>query len=230
MTTAAELARSHWNETPLFLSAEERYRIYPWLYKAAEFRHHAGHKVLEIGCGTGCDLLQFAKHGAEAYGIDITEEHLRLAKQRVGDLANVRYSDARSIPFPDATFDYVYSHGVIHHSDEPQRIAAEILRVLKPGARFNVHVYSLLSLWPLYKMILHGGKWREFIENSHGPVHIDLYTKSRVRKLFSGIPLSFSKYHAPCMQWAGRWIGWFLVAKGEKPGQRRVLGRERAER
>ena len=82
--TAQELAIEHWNNTPLFLAEEERYSIYPWLYEVAEFRKHRGHSVLEVGCGTGCDLLQFAKHGAHAFGIDVTPEHIRLARQRLG--------------------------------------------------------------------------------------------------------------------------------------------------
>ena len=53
MTDAAQLAKSHWNETPLFLTEEERYSTYPWLYDAAEFRRHRGEKILEIGCGWG---------------------------------------------------------------------------------------------------------------------------------------------------------------------------------
>ena len=44
MPDAAELAQSHWNETPLFLTEEERYSTYPWLYEVAEFRKHRGKK------------------------------------------------------------------------------------------------------------------------------------------------------------------------------------------
>lgn len=208
---AADLAQSHWNETPLFYSEDERYRIYPWLPEVAEFSKHQGHKILEVGCGTGSDLLQFAKHGAEAYGIDITDEHLRLAKQRVGNLATVQYGDGRAIPYPDASFDYVYSHGVIHHSDEPQKITAEIMRVLKPGGRFNIQVYAKWSYFPLYLILRFGRKWRLYIENSREPVHIDLYTARSLRKLFP-VPVTISKYQGPLH----RWFGWYLVAKGQK--------------
>src|SRR5208282_6660125 len=116
-TAATHLAQRHWNETPLFVSEQERYRIYPWLPKAAEFEEHRGERVLEIGCGTGCDLLQFARNGAFATGVDITDKHLELAVQRVNGQATVLKADGAFLPFPNESFDYVYSHGVIHHSD-----------------------------------------------------------------------------------------------------------------
>jgi SAM-dependent methyltransferase len=89
MPDAAKLAQSHWNETPLFLTEDERYSTYPWLYDVAEFRKHRGEKVLEIGYGTGSDLLQFAKHGALGTDVDLTTNHVELARRRVGDLAIV---------------------------------------------------------------------------------------------------------------------------------------------
>jgi len=218
--SAADLARAHWNETPLYVSEEARYGLYKWLPEAAEFSHHAGHKVLEVGCGTGNDLLQFAKNGAEAYGIDITEEHLRLATLRVGDRARVLYGDAREIPFHDDTFDYVYSHGVLHHSDEPQRIVQEILRVLKPCGRFNIHVYSKWSYFPPLLMLRFGRDWRSHIENSPRPVHIDLYTTRSLRRMFP-VSVVITKHQAlPTESFARIW-GWFLVAKGEKAPARR---------
>lgn len=216
---AADLARNHWNESPLCYKEEIRYACYPWLYEAAEFRYHQSEKVLEVGCGSGSDLLQFAKHGAEAFGIDITEQHVELARERLGSLGEVCLGDGRNIPFRDSFFDYVYSHGVIHHSDEPRRISAEIIRVLKPGGRFNVHVYSLFSYATFYGTMKFGyRKWKaHHIENSRAPVYVDLYTAARVRRLFPGIRLSISKRHLPEMPRLEGFIGWFLVVKGQKP-------------
>ena len=215
--SALELAIQHWNETPLYISEEERYGIYPWLYEAAEFRHHRAERVLEVGCGTGCDLLQFAKHGALPTGVDVTPAHLQLARRRVGELATVLEADARKLPFPDASFDYVYSHGVLHHSDQPRKIVDEIFRVLRPGGRFNIHVYALISYCTLWSYLRHGNEWKLWIENSRDPVHIDLNTASSLRRLFAPAPLTIRKHQCKPWEALAPLFGWFLVAKGQKP-------------
>ena len=117
---AIKLAQAHWNETPLYYSAEERYRTYPWLPRVGEFDKHFGEHVLELGCGSGCDLLQLALHGAIATGVDVSDTHLELARKRVGEKAAIIKSDIHHLPFPDESFDYVYSHGVLHHCDKPR--------------------------------------------------------------------------------------------------------------
>jgi ubiquinone/menaquinone biosynthesis C-methylase UbiE len=52
-----------------------------------------------------------------------------------------RQGDAEKLPFPDATFDGVVSHGVIHHTPDTARCVAEMARVLKPGGLAVVSVY-----------------------------------------------------------------------------------------
>jgi SAM-dependent methyltransferase len=216
-TRSTKLAIEHWDKTPLFLTEEQRYSAYPWLYEAAEFRHHPGEKVLEIGCGTGSDLLQFAKNGAEAIGIDATPEHVRLARERVGNKAKVLRADATALPFSDGQFDYVYSHGVLHHIDQPARVVRELFRVLRPGGRFNVQVYAFWSLRHLAYRLLYRRQWKEFVENSRDPVHLDTYTGRQLRALFSPADVTFNKYE--CFSFLpspifGRLLGWFIVARG----------------
>ena len=212
MSDAAELARAHWNEVPLYLTEEARYNEYPWLYEAAEFTQHSGERVLEVGCGTGCDLLQFVKHGAIATGVDITEAHLAL-----GNLAIVLYGDMLALPFEDNSFDYVYSCGVIHHSDQPKQAVREIFRVLRPGGKFNVHVYSWFSESAAIYFLKHGFAFKRHIENSTRKVHVDFYGRYSLKRLFAPAEITVSKFQCYHLQWAAPWLGFFLVAKGTKP-------------
>jgi len=217
MNKTADLARAHWNETPLYLPEQARYDAYPWLYEAAEFAQHSGERVLEIGCGSGSDLLQFANHGAIATGVDITESHLALARQRVGDVATVVHADMLALPFENHSFDYVYSHGVLHHSDQPKEAVREIFRVLRPGGKFNVHVYSWLSESAAIYFLKHGFAFRRYIENSPKEVHIDFYGRYSLKRLFAPAQISVRKFQCFHLPWMAAWLGFFLVAKGINP-------------
>ena len=111
---------------------------------AADFAAAKGLRVLEIGCGIGTDGAQFAQAGADYTGVDLTEAAIELARKRF-ELSGLRGSfqvaDAENLEFPDATFDLVYSHGVLHHTPDTARAIREIHRVLKPGGRAEVMLY-----------------------------------------------------------------------------------------
>jgi SAM-dependent methyltransferase len=215
MRDAAQLAQAHWNETPLFLTEQERYSTYPWLDEVAEFRKHAGDKVLEIGCGSGADLLQFAKHGAIVTGVDLTAKHVELARTRLGNLAAIHQADMRHLPFEDESFDYIYSHGVLHHCDEPERVVREMFRVLRPGGRINIHVYAFWSYFTLWNFLKRGRKWKLYTENSESPVYTDLYTGRRLRRLF-GPSISIEKHQCEPFEFLAPLFGWYLVVKDRK--------------
>jgi SAM-dependent methyltransferase len=138
-----------------------------------------------------------------------------LARRRVGGLARVYKADARHLPFADGSFDYVYSHGVLHHCDQPEQVVSEMFRVLRPGGRFNVHVYALWSYVTLSGLLRYGSKWKLHVENSQAPVHIDLYTGRKLKRLF-GSGIIIEKYQCAPFQFLSPLFGWFLVARGQK--------------
>ena len=62
--------------------SERRYRVEPHIAEFAGFHLWAGKRVLEIGCGIGSDAEEFAKHGAEYVGIDLSAESVAMSRQR----------------------------------------------------------------------------------------------------------------------------------------------------
>jgi SAM-dependent methyltransferase len=125
--------------------------------------------VLEIGCGTGVHARLLAEAGARLTAVDLTPTAVELTKRRLelaGLQADVREADAESLPFADASFDFVWSWGVIHHSEDTSRVLAEIARVLRPGGRLALMIYhrSSTTFWldyVLHRGLLRGGLLRE---------------------------------------------------------------------
>ncbi len=103
-----------------------------------------GKKVLEVGCGMGTHAAILARSGADLTAVDITEYAIETTRRRfeIFKLAGrIQQADAEQLPFDDASFDLVWSWGVIHHSRSTERCLQEIARVLRPGGRLFLMVY-----------------------------------------------------------------------------------------
>ncbi len=169
--TTLEDVRSYWNEyvndaevtdlpvgTPEFFEALERYRYekIDYLKEYVDFPRYRGQKVLEVGCGVGIDLLQFARAGAMVSAIDLTQNAVSLARAnlaREGHTGDVRVGNAEALAFPDGSFDVVYSHGVLHHTVDTERAIEEVRRVLREGGEAIVMLYNRYSWFNLAAML-----------------------------------------------------------------------------
>lgn len=93
----------------------------------------AGSSILEIGAGTGEQAAYFSRRGFAVKAIDLpTSEYSRHRVFEVEDY------DGRHIPFPDASFDVVFSSNVLEHIPDLPGMLAEMRRVLRPGG-YCVH-------------------------------------------------------------------------------------------
>lgn len=136
-----------------------RYAVEPFIHSFAQFTRWHRKKVLEVGCGCGTDLLQFARAGGKVYGVDLSPNSVNLVRRRFAVYrlrAEVMEADAENLPFPDEQFDLVYSWGVLHHTPEPLRAIKEIYRVLKPSGSIRIMVYNRIS-WIALKVYLQHG-------------------------------------------------------------------------
>ncbi|MEZ4562053.1 MAG: class I SAM-dependent methyltransferase [Thermomicrobiales bacterium] len=94
---------------------------------------HAGSRVLDVGCGTGnyARALQEAT-GCAVAGVEPSEQ-MRQRAERAAQWAALQAGSAEILPFPEASFDLIYSTDVIHHVGDRKAYFSEAARVLAPG-------------------------------------------------------------------------------------------------
>ncbi|MGC1451439.1 MAG: class I SAM-dependent methyltransferase [Candidatus Sulfotelmatobacter sp.] len=95
-----------------------------------------GAQVLDVACGTGNVAIPAAKTGARVTGIDIAPNLVEQAKQRAAaEQLDIRFEegDAEELPYADGSFDVIVSMFGAMFAPRPERVAAELLRVCKPG-------------------------------------------------------------------------------------------------
>ena len=95
-----------------------------------------GMRVLDIACGTGNTAIPAAKAGADVTGVDIAPNLLAQARAWAArENLDIRFDegDAEELPYPDQSFDVVLTMFGAMFAPRPERVAAEILRVCKPG-------------------------------------------------------------------------------------------------
>jgi SAM-dependent methyltransferase len=224
-----------------------RYGLYPEIPRIAAFERFAGKDVLEVGVGQGADHFMFARTGARLTGVDLTEKHCRMTRQFLSafDLDHrMVNADACALPFADASFDHVYSCGVLLLVPDLPRAMSEILRVLRPGGTATIMLYNKSSLHYWLKTRLYYG-WslgedaaigRQAVEDwyTDGPgyIHVYHYRPSDLRWIFNGfrdiqyqtscltveqIPVTGLPTDHRARQWLEKRWGFFLWGKATKP-------------
>jgi ubiquinone/menaquinone biosynthesis C-methylase UbiE len=186
---------------------QQRYAIESEIFAFAQFTRFYNKKVLEVGVGAGTDFLQWVRAGAQAYGIDLTQESIDniAARLQVYGLkaVDIRVADAEYLPYSDSFFDCVYSWGVIHHSPDMEQCLREIIRVTRPGGTIKLMVYNRRSLFAFYRYLLAGvfkGKPFQSISrvlfNHQESLGTKAYTRREMKKMLACYPVTVTQLKA----------------------------------
>lgn len=108
----------------------------------------AGARVLEIGGGTGYQAKRLSQDGFDVSSIDVPDSNYAGQKE-----FPVAPYDGKNIPFPDASFDIVFSSNVLEHVRELDALQRDIRRVLRPGGRC-VHLMPT-GAWRWWTSVAH---------------------------------------------------------------------------
>jgi SAM-dependent methyltransferase len=221
MMDEKQRAREQWSKDPAgavygeayevgtreFFDEVERHRYQdyaPWMPEVMGFNDCAGKRLLEVGCGMGTDLLQFARGGAKVTGVDLTPRSIELSRRHLSlydQTGEFAIADCESLPFADESFDVAYSNGVLHHTPDTVGAVRELHRVLRPGGHARVMLYHRDSLYYWGEIILRRGVLQaelfrrkspeeimsRYVEANEGggrPL-VKVYTRAQARNLFS---------------------------------------------
>ena len=202
----AEYDREHKLGTREFFDQVEAYRYNeyaPWMPRLMEFERFRDARLLEVGCGMGTDLLQFARGGARCTGVDLTPRSVEITRHRFrlyGAEGDFMISDGEHLPFRNESFDVVYSNGVLHHTPDTEGAVGEVHRVLKSGGVAKIMLYhrNSLNYWAeiVFRRGLLGFEFLrgrsaeeimsrviEFSEHDARPL-VKVYSRKQTRELF----------------------------------------------
>ena len=150
-----------WNENPCgsassWRTAQElRFRYTdPYLLPLLEGPLLRDRRVLEIGCGQGLDAERIVQVCRSYTGVDLSEASVEIAREVVEAQkpphveTQLRVADAERLDFKDASFDAIYSVGVLHHTPDFEAALSELHRVLEPGGTVVLMLYrGFTPLW-----------------------------------------------------------------------------------
>lgn len=154
----------------------------------------SGKLVLDAGCGSGRYAEVAAKHGAEVIGVDLSLA-VNAARKDLREWSNVHLvqADLFALPFAPAKFDFIYSFGVLHHTPDCAAAFRQLSRLLKPGGKLSVFVYSSYNK----AIVFSSAMWR--ILTTRLPKRLLYYLS------FIAVPLYFV-YRIPLIGHIGRAI------------------------
>ena len=155
------------------------------LLRLIDFDAWRDRDVLDVGCGAGVEVVRFGRAGARVTGVDAAPNAVALARanaEQQGVAARLDVADGEALPYPDASFDLVYAHGIVQYAADDRRVVAECHRVLRPGGLLVVQVYNRRSWLQVLSKVM-----KVPLEHEDAPV-LRRYTWGELQELVGAFP------------------------------------------
>lgn len=170
----------------------------PFSLAVARLGDVRGKKLLDIGCADGRTTVWFALRGADAVGIDVSAEMLRLARRRAeanGVEAAFIQVGAEDLPkvFQAESFDLVWASAALHHLDMPA-LAAALAAVTRPGAPV-VCMPEPISFSQRYQRLRDSRVVQRLLRTSADTADEDVLTVDALAPLRERFDISFVPYY-----------------------------------
>lgn len=134
-------------------------------------------RAIDVGCGAGALALALAPLVREVVGVDRVTELLEQARARAAPNASFVEADALALPFGDDEFDLGGTLRTLHHVPRPERLLAELVRIVRPGGRVVV-IDQIAPSDPLEALSV------DRFERARDPGHCRLLPETDLRQLF----------------------------------------------
>jgi len=166
MTQKLKDIKNYWNRQPCninhskkkFLTKKyfeevkkKKYFVENHIINFAEFNKYKNKNVLEIGCGIGTDAMEFIKYGAKYFGIDYSDESIRICKRRTEVLKLTKKNPIfivdncevlTKIKKLKKKFHLIYSFGVLHHTENMQKAFNQIYKIATKNTEIKIMLYA----------------------------------------------------------------------------------------
>jgi len=199
-----------------------------------------GRKTLEIGCGTGLILHRTAEIAADAWGVDVSEQMVARCLEKN---LHTQVASATELPFPDNSFDLVYSFKVLPHVPDIAQAIGEAFRVVRPAGTLVLEFYNPISFKGLNDRLRRAFRGTDAVYLRHDTMSdVSSYlpaacsvVNARGIRIFGpcaaayelpGIgPLTRMLDRIACESWLKRFGGYFAVELHKSASPDRVEGR-----
>ena len=168
-----------------------RFRPHSWPLELVEPNTR---RILDVGCGSGTKLIQFAERGYEVWGVDVSVNSIQTAQWLLPE-GHFIQAELQETNLPDNYFHYIRIDNTLEHVPNPREVISECFRLLTPGGTLLIYVPHGDS----FSMRFMKG----YSISSWIPFHLQLFTKRSMTKLLSDAGFENIQLHG---YWPYSWL------------------------